>query len=793
MTMKKIAKLNLLTACIIIAQQSYALEQIDEQSLSNVTGQDGIVITHEVSKVTAEKINWYDPNPDANKKMGIGLHDFNMEAKPGQSIKSQLELDVGATERGAGLRIAASISPFTATADLNLVNTTCSTANCAQATNTIRTQGTHVENALGSIGLSTSTPLSVLLQTSAGLFNKNEEASIDFQLQNATISHTLGQNSLILNDFNFNFAGIGYMYVASDEGLVLTSKSGTKDHYIDLGRVADTSDVAAGRTATNPGVNIDLRYSSPDAIKEKYSQDGVEKERIIGYTTENSTKNLIRMGASGAVTNARLTISGDQSNIADFDVSNKMDDGTYIRSIETAQGYLEDEENSNNKGVIGTGGLKFSLAADFTNDNDPNLPSKMKATTLEIGHTGKGSYAIEFSKIRPLTTRDANNNLHGKNAYIDFGDIYLNTIGAKELEFIVNNKLKQTLQLSTNKVKQTLSAADNDYVSVAVRGFDFQAIAAKARFISDNSLPELKGDGGSWGIGIPIYNLNANVALRGTTYGLNAQKGIAYNVMASTEGYGIDAKTLLPSTTSIILIDGQNGVHGEPVNYYAGFRNIDAFIESNGVIGYENEGIRITAEKLVFAASAELAIGQLPGSKYNCTTGAEDCGKYVAHDSFSKLDDVLTNISFKLDGNGELLIIPGIDPTDTSHDTNFLSYEGKFKFRPLSSEDVNDTDSLNLGSYFSISNEDVDAQGDLQVSSFNFNRIQGELGLNGKIRLSEDTVVMDNQVNFNPSKNIKEPFRANFAMQTNNGPMQKIADIALTGGTMRSTLGIKPR
>ena len=761
MTMKTILKLNFLTACIVLAQQSYALEQIDEQDLSNVTGQDGIVITHEITKATAEKINWYDPNPQTNSKMGIGLHDFKLDAKPGQSIKSQLEFDVGATDKGAGIKIAASISPFTASADLNLIRIDCSTANCAPSATTLRTQGTYFTNSLGSVGLSTSTPLSVVLQTKAGLFNKNETAHIDFRLQNASISHKLGNNSLILNDFNFNFAGFGYMYVAADEGLVLTTKTGTQDHYINLGRVVDTSEVAAGRAGTNPGVNIDLRYHTPN----------------------NERKNIIRMGASGAVTNARLALSGDQSKIANFDITNKANNGTLVRSTETAQGY---------SALVGDGGMHLALAADFTNASDSNLPSNMLPTTLEIGHTGKNSYAIEFSNLRPLTTRDANNRLHGKNAYIDFGDIYFNTITGKELEFVVNNNLKQILKGSSNSLKQTISSRNQgeDFALIAVRGMDFQSIAAKARFISDNSLPELGGDGGSWGIGIPIYNLNANVALRGTTY-RNGQKGIAYNVMASTQGYGIDAKTGLPSTTSIILIDGAEGIHGDPVNYYAGFRNIDALFQSNGVIGYEDEGIHIYADKLLFAGSTELAIGQLPGSKYNCTTGADLCGAYVAHDSFSKPDDVLTNIAFKIDGSGQLLIIPGIDPTSASPDTNFLSFRGNFKFRRPDTAEA--TDARYIGSYVRISNEDLDADGNLQVAAFNFNNIQGDLGLNGKIRLSEDTVVMDNQVNFNRTNNISEPFRTNFAMQYNDGPMQKIADIALTGGTMRSTLGIKPR
>lgn len=761
--MKTTLKLNLLTACIVLAQQSYALEQIEEQDLSNVTGQDGIVITHEISKATAEKINWYDPSPQVSTKMGIGLYNFNMDAKPGQSIKSQLEFDVGTTAKGTGLRIAASVSPFTATADLNLVKINCTTTPCAQSPTSLRTQGVYIANSLGVIGLSTSTPLSVMLQTSAGLFNQKETASIDFRLQNATLSHKLGNNSLIFNDFNFNFAGLGYMYVAADEGLVLTTRNGLQDHYINLGRVADGSDVAAGRIATNPGVNIDLRYNTPS----------------------NERKNIIRMGASGAVTNARLALSGDQSKISSFDIGNKMSNGASVRENKTAAGYSN---------LVGDGGLHFALAADFTNENDTNIPSTMKPTTLEIGHTGKGSYAIEFSKLRPLTTRAANGQLHGKNAYIDFGDIYFNTITGKELEFLINDNLKQILKVSNNTLKQVISTrtVGDDFAFIAVRGMDFQSIAGKARFISDNSLPALTGDGGSWGIGIPVYNLNANVALKGTTYSTAALKGIAYNVMASTQGYGIDAKTGLPSTTSIILIDGANGKHGEPVNYYAGFRNIDALIESNGVIGYEDAGIHIYADKLLIAASAELTIGQLPGSKYNCTNEAALCGANVAYDNFASRDDVLTNIAFRLDGSGDLLIIPGVDSTVSSPDANFLSYQGKFKFRPLSTSEV--ADEANLGSYIKISNEDVNTLGTVvQAASLNFNRIQGELGVNGKIRLSGDTVVMDNQVSFNPSKNIADPFRTNFAMQYNNGPMQKIANIALTGGTMRSTLGITPR
>ena len=768
---KRNLQLKLLTVCIFLAQQGHALELINENELSDVTGQDGILITHEVSRVKIEQANWYDPNPAANVQMGLGLHNAQFDGVENKPILSQLEFDVGATSTGAGIRLAASVSPFTATADLMLVKNTCTSNPCQQATNSLRTLGVKSNQSLGKLGISTSTPLNFVLQTTSGLFNKYAKASIDFQLQNATISHKLGLNSLILNDFNFNFAGDGYMYIDQDEGLVLSTYNENQNHYVDLKRVTDTTDVATGRTdATNPGVNIDLRYNTP----------------------RNERKNIMRLGASGAVTNAKLALNGNQTKVANFEVNN-MVNGVLTKEAKTASGY---NGAGNDPGLVGSGGLHLSLAADFTNASDTNKPGNMAATTLEIGHTGKGSHAIEFSNLRQLTTRSADGALHKKNAYIDFGDIYINTVTTKTLDFIVNENIQKTLAVTSPILKQTLTTetAPEDVVLIAVRGMDFQSIAAKARIISDNSLQKLNGSGGTWGIGIPIYNLNANVALSAGTYdykGTANKNGIAYNVMASTEGYGIDSKTGLPSTTSIILIDGQNGVHGEAVNYYAGLRNIDALIESKGIIGYEDDGIYIRADKLLIAAKAELAIGQLPGSKYNCTNASvAKCAGYVPHDNFSKRDDVLTNIAFKLDGNGELLIIPGVDPTNSSPDTNFLSFDANFKFRPLTSEESANKD--NLGSYFSLANEDIDTTGALKTSSINFNRMEGHLGIKGKLRVSADTVTLDNQVKLNYENSIATPFKTNFAMAT-NGNMQNMASIAITGGTMRSTIGITPR
>ena len=109
---------------------------------------------------------------------------------------------MGKTDVGAGVRIDASIDAFQSTADLNLVKKNCVGNSCTKET-----------QSLGQFGLETKSPLKVLLETKAGLFNQNETAHLNFQLQNAKISHGLGKHQLSMHDFNFNFATDGYMFI----------------------------------------------------------------------------------------------------------------------------------------------------------------------------------------------------------------------------------------------------------------------------------------------------------------------------------------------------------------------------------------------------------------------------------------------------------------------------------------------------------------------------------------------------------------------------------------------------
>ncbi len=761
--MHKIIKLNLLTLCICAANQSYALQALNDQILSDVTGQDGISITHEASKVDIKQLNWVDPAEVGKTPIKLGLHNIDVKTATGyNNIKTKLDFDVGTTQlangtQGVGIQLSASVSPFTATAAQIMLM--CS-PNCATG---------ETDQNLGSFKLSTISPFEVYLATTNGLFNRDSKVHLDFKLQNASISYGQNNQDLTLKDFNFNLSADGYLYIDETEGVVLTSKGSVGDNIVVLGRVEDKTDVHDSRVgnATNPGLNVDLRYGSA-----------------------NSThRNLIRIGASGALTNGKIVLNADQTGVAKFNTVNRVNGNVQENEVIASAGY----------GFKNAGGLHLNVSADFTRAGN-SLLGAATPTTFELGHTGTGSYAIEFSNLSPLNVRtstDPNSAINSQNAYIDFGQIYINNIRTNSMGFVVNDQIKTILGAQNYELIYNPSPTGNasNMAFIAVRGLDFQAIARKARFISDNSIAVNNTNEGTWGLGIPLYNLNANAAFFAKKYTNTVgtvKDGLGYDIAVSTDGYGEDSQGN-PKTTSIIVIDGAMSKHGEEVNYYTGLRNIDSYFKANGVIGFNENEIYIKADNLLFAANAEIAIGQLPGALYNCPAGVDSCAKEVVPiNNFAKKDDVLASIAFMLDGKGELFIIPGLEAVGGTPQSNYLSFKSNFEFNTLSSTDL--SNESKKGSFISLSNTDSNGT-TTKTSSMNLNKMQGHLGLNGKIHMQKDSVVIDNQVQFNHKAlagGQGTAFRTEVALSP-TGTMQKVADIAITGGAMRSTLGITPR
>lgn len=150
------------------------------------------------------------------------------------------------------------------------------------------------------------------------------------------------------------------------------------------------------------------------------------------------------MGASGAVTNGKVFFNANQTGLAEFNSVNHAS-ANLTETTKTAAGYE----------FAGAGGLHFGVSADFTRKGNALLGVNDNPTTLEIGHTGNGSYAVEFSNLSPLTIRNSTvvSDLNTRNAYIDFGDLYINTAQVKSLSFIVNENVKKSAWCCEHRFK----------------------------------------------------------------------------------------------------------------------------------------------------------------------------------------------------------------------------------------------------------------------------------------------------------------------------------------------------
>ena len=169
-----------------------------------------------------------------------------------------------------------------------------------------------------------------------------------------------------------------------------------------------------------------------------------------------------------------------------------------------------------------------------------------------------------------------------------------------------------------------------------IRGSEFQSLSKRGRFTSSSNVSAgnaiAAGDGlaNTWGLGLPFYNLNANIALysssyTGAVYSLDGSNNVTSGTVTNTQRLGLalalstEGKNSDGSkTTSILVIDGGANANnaGKPTDYYLGLRNLDMLLRGYGSVGFENGNLNINLPDLLMVMSAEIAGGYLPGAKY---------------------------------------------------------------------------------------------------------------------------------------------------------------------------------
>lgn len=767
-TSRYFALTTLASSLIMLNMPVHALQEMNEQDLRRIDGQDGISINTQYDRIDIDKLYWEDnAGTSANTEEKIRGYANNVSISPnatGQTIGADIKINTGSngTTAGLDLDVQARLGTVAAT----------SFQMCNGA-------GVNCGSSIGNIAIQSdpNTPIQFHLKTTDGLFSETAISDLTLGIRNLNIYSGQQQsptitNQLIMRNFNFNFFGRGNMFVSDSGGLRLqTGATG----YVDFTRVNDTQYSGGTFGGTNSGLNLEFMHKSNVASGE--------------YNTNNA-KGIIRAGANGRMKNAYLVFRGTDARDA---VDNILGFASSSSPLVTGSG--------TNGSVIGSTGIAFRMKGEFTRDAadaDGGTP-----TTLELGGAGKNAYGVEFGKLTPLLSRTSVGGidpaLNTGRSYFDSGNVYINMANTKTLKMPENavlnaSKIGNTARLTTpaDYTQQIHENAANPYsLVIGVRGMEFQALARQARFIASNDITNAadipSATSNAWGIGLPIYNLNANIATYGTTYSgpladgstVTGSQRLGFAAALSTEGVNADGS----KSTSIFLIDGGANANdgGKPTDYYFGLRNIDMYLKGSGSIGFENGKLNVSLPKLLMAMSAEVAAGYLPGAKYKTCPGTGSC--YSPVDNFKQKTDVLFGLNIKLDGAMNFALVPSEAGSLSSpqENANRLGFIGSYLIASGAIQIVEPTDGSILG----------------------LDNISGRLGFDNAIVVNKDNVGFNLGLKFNPkaletgaTESVKaaEVFRVkDINMYPAGGKAQRLGEMVITGGTLNANMTIVPR
>ncbi|GAA5015367.1 hypothetical protein GCM10023206_26380 [Acinetobacter puyangensis] len=797
----------LVLSVLLIAQNSYAMQALDDHDLSAANAQEGVYIETTYNALALDNLYWEDQAGSANGEKALRISAENIKVgknKPTDVLGTSYQIQMGSNADKAGLDLKLSSNHSLIEIENFKICDTASTVTCSPE--------------IGSLGIQSTEAVTVHFKTEDGLFNSTSPVELELGLKNINIY--LGQenfsvantlNQLVLRNFNFNFKGRGTMEIDAIKGLYIATGA---DGYVDFNRVNDTGIFTTAQLGTyseagqptNAGLNLEFMLKKDVADASPYLMDS--------YNAPANATGLIRVGASGRMVNGYLQLRGTDANDSGLTApSGYATDNTNILGFA--------DNNNSNPSVIGSTGIGFRMRGEFTNQNDAGSGGDLtqnsvrpvgSKTSLEIGGAGLNTYGFEFTNLTALRSDLSNR------AYFDSGNVYINLTDTKTL-LMPYNYVFQTSRFGgasdhlTNDVdyQQNIHTGTgaNPYALVAaIRGAEFQAISRQGRFT--NSAGVVASDriddssNNEWGLALPFYNLNANMAIYGsttdantihyyTTNGIKTAVGVAgaaqrlgFSLAMSTEGIDKDASNnaIGDKTTSILVIDGGNNPRTDtPTDYYMGLRNVDMLLNGTGSIGVENGSLNIALPNVLIVMAGEVAAGYLPGAAYKtCPVNAVRCA--APTDNFAKKDDVLFGLKLRLGGDMSFSLIPN--------------------------SEIQKIAGINVGSRLNIVGEvalNEASKNTIQISDPADGSILGLDNLTGKIGFNNAIVIdrysaLDNrgvvgfhaELHFNPEGNQAGVFRAkdiNFYPEMGAG--QRLGEIALTGGTLNSRFNIVPR
>lgn len=782
---------TLASSILCLTHTAYALQELQDTDLRQVNGQDGVSLQTTYDEIKVDQLYWEDRAgmaSNAEQTLRAVANDVR--------VRKNLAYDAGAGagnyNLGTDYKINTGSSGSKTGLDLQ-IKSMPSTISVGSFQICAQTPTVSCNASIGNFAIQTGSPQIIAFNTKDGLFSANSQSLLQLGLQNINLYAGLGTgttneyNQLILKNFNFNFLGKGAMYVDPVKGLILQTNLGSTSAtkatspdstygYVDFTRVTDPNQLGAATgtyAGTSSGLNIELMTKSNTTINPSNPV----------YNLDNS-KGLIRLGMSGRIVNGALQVRGTSANGLAAPADNNA---TNTHTLNNVLGFASDSGTTAtgaNGTVMGSSGLALRLRGEFTQKGDAMLGGDdSKATTLEIGGAGSNTFGFEFGDLSPLVINS------NQRAYFDSGNVYINLANTRNLRMPENSVLRNarlggnggTLTSATDYIQQIHNNAVNPYsLVVAVRGADFQALSRRGRFTSSsgvsagNAIASNAGLTNKWGLGLPFYNVNANLATYATNYtgevfGLNNlnntitrsavtnSQRLGLAVALSTEGRNADGS----KTTSILIVDGDK-------NYYMGLRNIDMLLRGYGSMGFEGGNVNVELKDLLMVMAAEIAAGYLP------TYSNPNSATPVIVNPFNTKDDVLFGLKLKFLGDMNLSLVPNNEIT--ANNGNRLSFIGRYRLKDGSLQISDPIDEASIG----------------------FDNMTGLVQFNNAIVVNKDNVGFNLGFNFNPDRTPNDVFRVqdiNFYPRVDaaNNKAQRLGEMVMTGGQLRTEFAIRPR
>lgn len=537
----------------VLMHPALALESLPENSLRQVSGQDGIAITADMSSASVESLTWQDGTSGRVVLGGAGTPITINPTTAGGKVATTANVQVGSKDSKAGINASLGLG----SAVINIPKlSVCS------ATGTACTS-------LGALAITNSgTQTQFTLITSDGLFNKDATATLKAVIDNVTVGFGQTQagvlNQLKLGNMYANMTADGKLYIDDIEGLRFV---GTVNF-----------DEKAFGTVKHQGLELLVQHQTDTSVAiDETTGKGLVTLGKIALTGRMTGVDVMVRGVSGTATN--LGFNNGTNGIAmrasaDFDTNMKLQFGgdipTGATTVEDGMYLTGWQKTNNNAKSFDTGDTYLNVVAGGGN---VTLPTNAALTSAGLAQS------TDFDMS--TSTVSGGSSAAAYSLGINVRDMSLQGYATDTVFF----KVGANGVLSKDGV--------NDASTPEIQHW---AIAPLLHQVNANALVFSK-------------NLNATNAKSGFT---QAGDAIGYKVVASTKGSNGTGFNHAGATNTTGLLLTHDDATATSKTRYLGMRHIDSLIKANGELQVNDAGIALTAKDFLFAFRGELATGIMP-------------------------------------------------------------------------------------------------------------------------------------------------------------------------------------